>query len=88
MLATAQVASFNAAGGRCDACAGAGVVTVEMNFPPDEAPCDDSAMGHASTARRCRSPWRDKSIGDVLAMEVDDAVPFLPGCPSDPPPTR
>ena len=74
--------SFNAAGGRCDACAGAGVVTVEMNFLPDvKLPCD-VCNGSRFNSETLSVTWRDKSIGDVLAMEVDDAVPFFASMPS------
>ncbi len=74
--------SFNAAGGRCDACAGAGVVTVEMNFLPDvKLPCD-VCNGSRFNSETLAVLWRDKSIGDVLAMEVDDAVPFFASMPS------
>ena len=74
--------SFNTAGGRCDVCAGAGMVTVEMNFLPDvKLPCD-VCNGARFNSETLSVLWRDKSIGDVLAMDVDDAVDFFATMPS------
>jgi len=74
--------SFNTAGGRCEACAGAGVVTIEMNFLPDvKLPCD-VCNGSRFNGETLSVLWRDKSIGDVLAMDVDDAVDFFATMPS------
>ncbi len=74
--------SFNAPGGRCEACAGAGVVTVEMNFLPDvKLPCD-VCDGRRFNAETLAVTWRGKSIGDVLAMPVDEAVEFFASTPS------
>ena len=79
---TASRFSFNTAGGRCEACEGQGVKTIEMSFLPDvKVLCD--VCGGAALQRRDaqRSLWRDKSIGDVLAMNVDDAVGFFAAHP-------
>ena len=69
--------SFNTAGGRCEACEGQGVQTIEMSFLPDvKVPCD--VLRRAAVQRR--DAVRDvsrPSIGDVLAMSVDDAVEFF-----------
>jgi len=74
--------SFNTAGGRCDACAGAGVVTIEMNFLPDvKLPCD-VCNGARFNSETLAVLWREKSIGDVLSMDVDDAVDFFATMPS------
>jgi excinuclease ABC subunit A len=74
--------SFNTAGGRCDACAGAGVVTIEMNFLPDvKLPCD-VCNGARFNSETLAVLWRGKSIGDVLSMDVDDAVEFFATMPS------
>ena len=74
--------SFNTAGGRCDACSGAGVITIEMNFLPDvKLPCD-VCNGARFNSETLTVLWHDKSIGDVLAMDVDDAVEFFATMPS------
>jgi excinuclease ABC subunit A len=74
--------SFNAKGGRCDACDGAGVKTIEMNFLPDvKLPCD-VCNGARFNSETLAVKWRDKSIGDVLAMNVEDAVDFFASMPS------
>ncbi|MGL4233856.1 MAG: excinuclease ABC subunit UvrA [Casimicrobium sp.] len=74
--------SFNAKGGRCDACDGAGVKTIEMNFLPDvKLPCD-VCNGARFNSETLSVLWREKSIGDVLAMNVEDAVEFFASMPS------
>jgi excinuclease ABC subunit A len=74
--------SFNAKGGRCDACDGAGVKTIEMNFLPDVKLQCDVCNGARFNGETLSVLWREKSIGDVLTMDVDDAVEFFTTMPS------
>lgn len=79
---TASRFSFNVKGGRCEACEGQGVITLEMNFLPNvKVHCDvcDSMRFNDETLE---VKWKGKSIGEVLKMEVDEAVEFFASIPS------
>jgi len=74
--------SFNAAGGRCEACEGQGVRTIEMNFLPDVKVLCDVCGGRRFNRETLGVHLRGKSAGDVLAMEIDEAVEFFAASPS------
>ena len=77
--------SFNTGGaqaGRCHACEGQGVRTIAMSFLPDvKLPCE-VCHGRRFNAETLAVSWRGRSIGEVLQMEVDEAVDFFASMPA------
>ena len=74
---TASRFSFNTAGGRCEACEGQGMQRIEMNFLPDvQVPCDVCG-GRRFNPETLSVLFKGKSIGEILAMSVEDALEFF-----------
>ena len=74
--------SFNTGEGRCPTCEGQGMRTIGMSFLPDvKIPCE-SCRGARFAPETLAVTWRGKSIGDVLQMEVDEAVEFFAAMPN------
>lgn len=74
--------SFNVSGGRCETCAGNGMQKIEMNFLPDvRVDCEDCG-GWRFNAETLSVEYKGKHIGEVLAMNIDQAVEFFEPVPS------
>lgn len=73
--------SFNVKGGRCEACAGNGYKTIEMNFLPDVyVPCE-VCHGKRYNRETLEVRFKGKSIADVLDMTINRAVEFFENQP-------
>ena len=73
--------SFNTGDGRCPACEGQGMRTIAMSFLPDvKLPCD-VCHGQRFNPQTLAVTWRGRHIGEVLQMEVDEAVEFFASMP-------
>lgn len=74
--------SFNVKGGRCEACQGAGVRSIEMNFLPDVYVHCDVCNGKRYNRETLEVRYKGRSIGDVLDMTINQAVTFFENIPS------
>ena len=74
--------SFNVKGGRCEACAGDGIIKIEMHFLPDVyVPCE-VCHGKRYNRETLEVLYKGKSIFDVLDMTVEEALDFFKNVPS------
>ena len=73
--------SFNVGEGRCPTCAGNGLRRIEMNFLPDVRVDCEECHGWRFNADTLKVRYKDKHIGHVLAMSVDEAVEYFAPVP-------
>ena len=74
--------SFNVKGGRCEACGGAGINKIEMNFLPDVYIECETCKGKRYNRETLEVHYKGKSISDVLDMSVEEAYEFFKTIPS------
>jgi len=74
--------SFNVKGGRCEACKGAGVRTIEMNFLPDVYVSCERCGGKRYNRETLEIRFKGKSISDILNMSIEEAVVFFENIPN------
>ena len=74
--------SFNVKGGRCEACEGAGVKTIEMNFLPDVYVLCDVCRGARYNRETLAVKYKGLSIADLLDTTIEDALPLLENIPN------
>jgi excinuclease ABC subunit A len=74
--------SFNVKGGRCEACEGAGVKTIEMNFLPDVYVLCDVCRGARYNRETLSVKYKGLSIADILDTTIEDALPILENIPN------
>ena len=74
---TSQYFSFNADGGRCDECKGAGTITVEMQFMADLVLECEACHGHRFKQDILDVRYNGKNIDDVLNMTISEAIAFF-----------
>ena len=73
--------SFNVKGGRCEACSGDGYINIEMQFLPDvTVPCE-ICEGKRYNREALEIEWKGKTIADVLAMTVTEALDLFENIP-------
>ncbi len=73
--------SFNVRGGRCEACAGDGLLKIEMHFLPDiYVPCD-VCKGKRYNRETLEVRYKGKSISDVLNLTVEEGLAFFENVP-------
>ncbi len=73
--------SFNVKTGRCDVCEGGGMRIIEMAFLPDVHVTCEKCQGKRFNTETLEIRYKGKSIADVLAMTIDEAVPFFEKIP-------
>ncbi|HET8613744.1 MAG TPA: excinuclease ABC subunit UvrA, partial [Sphingomonas sp.] len=74
--------SFNVKGGRCEACAGDGLIKIEMHFLPDVYVTCDVCHGKRYNRETLEVTFKGKSIADVLDMTCEDAAEFFKAVPA------
>ena len=73
--------SFNVAGGRCEACKGAGIKVIEMNFLPSVNVVCEECRGRRYKEDTLAVRYKGKNINDVLEMPISEAYEFFKPIP-------
>jgi excinuclease ABC subunit A len=74
--------SFNVKGGRCENCAGDGVIKIEMHFLPDVYVTCEVCHGKRYNREALEIHYKGKTISDVLAMTCEQGLEFFENIPS------